>query len=205
MNWLAPNTFVTFCKGMTMATVAGIFGEAGRLPRAFGEADGWVWVMQDAYVGPSSRAVGQAAWELARSITGRRGHIHYAERASDPDRVETVFLASTPACTCPHGQNYFVPHCAEHPFQFLYSRGGFEQTLFNLGGRRESRRSGGMADLLVRELLDAGIIGRDTPRYDSESGFNADGAHTVRIITQHFGLPSPPLESPALELGPRQI
>jgi len=196
VTWLAPNTFVTFCKGMTLPTVAGIFGEAGRLPRSVGEADGWVWVVQDAYTAPSSGsgASGQAAWDLARSITAVMGRHHYAQLASDPARVETVFLASTPACACPHGQNYMVPHCAEHPFQFVHSRGGFERTLFNFGGRRESRRSGGEADLLVRELLDAGIVGRDTPRYDSEPGFNADGTHTVRIIADHFGLPSPPLQ-----------
>ncbi|WP_240634375.1 MULTISPECIES: hypothetical protein [Streptomyces] len=50
-----------------------------------------------------------------------------------------------------------------------------------------------MADLLVRELLDAGIVGRDTP-YDSDPGFNSDGARTARIIADHFGLPSPPLD-----------
>jgi len=187
VTWLAPNTFVTFCKGMPLPTFSGIFREVGRPARTAGEADGWAWVMHDAYTAPR----GETAWELARNITGCR---YYADRASDPDRVETVFLASTPACTCPHGQNYMVPHCAEHPFQFAYSRGGFEQTYFNFGGRRESRRAGGMADLLVRELLDAGIVGRDTPRYDCDPGFNTDGAHTVRIIADHFGLPSPPLD-----------
>lgn len=194
MTWLAPNTFVTFCKGMTLPTVSGIFDEVGRPVRAVGEADGWVWVTQDAYVGPSWSESGQDACDLARSVTAVMGRHHYAQRATDPERVETVFLASTPPCACPHGQNYMVPHCAEHPFQFTYSRGGFEKALFNLGGRRESRRSGGLADLLVRELLDAGIVGRDTPRYDSEPGFNADGVHTVRIIADYFGLPSPPLE-----------
>jgi hypothetical protein len=42
-------------------------------------------------------------------------------------------------------------------------------------------------------LPDAGIVGRDTPTYDSDPGFDADGTHTVRIIADHFGLPSPPL------------
>ncbi|MDX3458281.1 hypothetical protein PV396_41185 [Streptomyces sp. ME02-8801-2C] len=196
VTWLAPNTFVTFCKGMAMDVVVNIFEEAGRPLRAVGEDGGWVWVVQDAYIGPGPgvRESGQTGWDLARSITAVMGRHHHAQRAGDPERVETVFLASTPACACPHGQNYMIPHCAEHPFQFVYSRGGFERTLFNLGARRESRRSGGLADLLVRELLAAGIVGRDTPRYDSEPGFNADGAHTVRIIADHFALPSPPLE-----------
>ncbi|MFE2037452.1 hypothetical protein ACFXBB_30205 [Streptomyces scopuliridis] len=186
MIWLAPNTFVTFCKGMTVPTLSGIFAEAERPAVSTGESSGWAWVTHDAYAAQH----GQTAWELARDISGYR----YADRASDPDRVETVFLASTPACACPHGQNYMVPHCAEHPFQFTYSRGGFEQTYFNLGRRRESRRAGGMADLLVRELLEAGIVGRDTPGYDTDPGFNADGARTVRIVADRFGLPSPPLD-----------
>ncbi|MEW2116462.1 hypothetical protein AB0945_14955 [Streptomyces sp. NPDC005474] len=194
MSWLAPNTFVTFCKGMEMPTVVDIFGEAGRPPRAAGEADGWVWVVHDAYTAPSAGGTGQSGADLARSITAVMGRHHHAQRAGDPERVETVFLASTPPCACPRGQNYTVPHCDEHPFQFAYSRGGFQRILFNLGGRRESRRSGNLSDLLVRELLDAGIVGRETPRYDAEPGFNADGAHTVRIIAEHFGLPSPPLE-----------
>ncbi|MFC9626254.1 hypothetical protein ACFTXM_41985 [Streptomyces sp. NPDC056930] len=182
---LAPNTFVTFCKGMTLPTLSGIFAEAERPAVSTGESSGWAWVTHDACTAHH----GQTVWELARYITGYR----YADRASDPSRVETVFLASTPACACPHGQNYMVPHCAEHPFQFTYNRGGFEQTYFNLGRRRESRRAGGMADLLVRELLEAGIVGRDTPGYETDPGFNADGARTVRIIADHFGLPSPPL------------
>ncbi|MFE7239685.1 hypothetical protein [Streptomyces sp. NPDC057580] len=132
---------------------------------------------------------GQAVWEVAGHITGYR----YAGRVGEPDRVETVFLASTSPCECPHGQNYMVPHCTEHPFQFIHSRGGFAQTYFNFGARRESRRAGGNADLLVRELLDAGIVGRDTPKYDTDPGFNADSTHTVRITADHFGLPSPPL------------
>ncbi|MET9381851.1 hypothetical protein ABZY09_12345 [Streptomyces sp. NPDC002928] len=188
MTWLAPNTFVTFCKGMTLSTLTAVFTEAGRPPRTAGELSGWTWATQDAYTADH----GHSAWELARNITGFR----YADRVSDPDHLETVFLASTPACTCPHGQNYMVPHCAEHPFQFAYNRGGFEKSYFNFGARRESRRSGSMADLLVRELLDAGIVGRDTPAYDTDPHFNADGAHTVRIIADHFGLPSPPLGHP---------
>ncbi|MEU5715743.1 hypothetical protein AB0G71_08115 [Streptomyces sp. NPDC020403] len=59
-----------------------------------------------------------------------------------------------------------------------------------MGDRRESRRSG---DLLVRELLEAGIIGRDTPAYEADPGFNAGGTLTLRIIADHFELPSPPL------------
>ncbi|MFJ7491087.1 hypothetical protein ACIQZB_07475 [Streptomyces sp. NPDC097727] len=50
-----------------------------------------------------------------------------------------------------------------------------------------------MADLLVRELLDAGIVGRETPKYDTCPGSIADGTHTVRITADHFVLPSPPL------------
>ncbi|MFI2433524.1 hypothetical protein [Streptomyces sp. NPDC018693] len=50
-----------------------------------------------------------------------------------------------------------------------------------------------MADLLVRELLEAGIVGRETPGYDADGGFNADGALTLRIIADHFALPAPPL------------
>ncbi|MCX4789010.1 hypothetical protein OG369_23345 [Streptomyces sp. NBC_01221] len=185
MSWPAPNTFVTFCKGLTLPTVSAVFTEAGRPALATGESSGWAWVTHDAYSIPVGASIGG----LARDITGYR----HADRVSHPDRVESVFLASTPACECPHGQNYMVPHCAEHPCQFTYSRGGFVETCFNIGRRRESRRAGGMADLLVRELLDAGIVGRDVPKYDTDPGFNADGAHTVRIIADHFGLPSPPL------------
>ncbi|WP_329124809.1 hypothetical protein [Streptomyces sp. NBC_01353] len=171
---------------MTLQTLSDIFGEVERPAASTGESSGWAWATHDAY----TTEEGEAAWALACSITGHR----YTDRASGPDRVETVFLASTPACACPHGQNYMVPHCDEHPFQFAYSRGGFEQTYFNLGRHRESRRAGGMADLLVRELLEAGIVGRDTPAYDTQPGFNADGAQTVRIIADHFGLPSPLLD-----------
>ncbi|WP_344494206.1 hypothetical protein [Streptomyces enissocaesilis] len=107
--------------------------------------------------------------------------------------METVFLASTPACTCPHGQNRMVSHCDERPLQFVHSRGGYEQTYFGFGRRRASRCAGGTADLLVRESPDAGIVGRDTSTYDTGTGSNADGAHTVRIVADRFGLPSPPL------------
>ncbi|MFF3334041.1 hypothetical protein ACFYWX_31570 [Streptomyces sp. NPDC002888] len=185
MSWLAPNTFVTFCQGMELSTLTAVYADAGHPARATGESSGWTWLTHDAYTAPR----GESAWELARNLTGFR----FTDRVSDPNGARTVFLASTPACTCPHGQNYMVPHCAEHPFQFAHSAGGFEKTYFNLGERRESRRGGGMADLLVRELLDAGIVGRDTPQYDTDPGFNADGAHTVRVIVEHFGLPSPPL------------
>lgn len=84
-----------------------------------------------------------------------------------------------------------MPHCPDHPFQFAYCRGGFEQLYLNLGGRRESRRAGALADLLVGELLKAGMVGRDTSRYDADPAFNADGSHTLRIIAAHLG---PPLD-----------
>ncbi|MFG2306364.1 hypothetical protein [Actinacidiphila glaucinigra] len=187
MAWLTPNTFVTFVRGMTLPTVAAVYAEAGRPALASGSGAGWVWLTHDAYSAPRRSQAG----ELARDLTGFR----HAHRASDPGGapVESVFLASTPPCPCPHGQNYVVPHCDEHPIQFTHASGGFEGTYFNFGMRRESRRAGGSADLLVRELLDAGIVGRDTPRYDADPAFNADGTHTVRIIAAHFGLPSPPL------------
>ncbi|MFD6281243.1 hypothetical protein ACFWFI_37625 [Streptomyces sp. NPDC060209] len=185
MTRLAPNTYVTFCRGMSLPALTAVFAEEGRPVTDGGEASGWAWVTHDAY----SASDGVSAWQLACHITGYR----YADRGEGPDPVETVFLASTPACTCEHGQNYMIPHCDDHPFQFVHSHGGFERTIFNIGGRRESRRSG---DLLVRELLDAGIIGRDTPAYEVDPGFNADGALTTRIIADHFGLPSPPLLGP---------
>ncbi|WAZ20533.1 hypothetical protein STRCI_001656 [Streptomyces cinnabarinus] len=173
MTWLPADSFVTFCKGLDVTAVAGYFTGAGRPPAATGESSGWVWAAHDAYATPAEHG----AWERARDLT----------RA---DGAESVFLASTPACACPHGQNYMVPHCPEHPFQFVHSRGGFEGTLFNLGRRRESRRGGGMPDLLVRELLDARIVGRDTSRYDADPDFNADGAHTLSIIAAHYALPT---------------
>ncbi|MFF2327681.1 MULTISPECIES: hypothetical protein [unclassified Streptomyces] len=185
MSWAAPNTFVTFCKGLTLPTLSARFAEAGRPALTTGESSGWIWATHAAH----GTADGESAWRLARDLTG----CSRADRAVAPDRVESVFLASTPACACPHGQNYMVPHCAEHPFQFTYSRGGFEMTYFNLGRRRESRRAGAMPDLLIPELLDAGIVGRNTPEYDTDPDFNASGARTVRLIADHFGLPSPPL------------
>ncbi|MYS90148.1 hypothetical protein GTY47_10955 [Streptomyces sp. SID5464] len=101
-----------------------------------------------------------------------------------------VFLASTPACSC--GDRYAVPHCADHPYQFAYSRGGFAVSLFNVGARRESRRFGSQADLFIRQFLEQGIVGRTT-RYDTDPEFNPDGTHTIRIIAEHFGLPAAPL------------
>ncbi|MER5629850.1 hypothetical protein [Streptomyces nitrosporeus] len=183
---LPPSTYATFCKGMSLPTLSAVFAEAGHPVSAGGRSSGWTWVTHDAGPGPGSDPDGFSVVALATYVTGFR----YADRADLSEQVETVFLASTPACACAHGQNYMVPHCDAHPFQFVHSRGGFEQTYFNMGGRRESRRSG---DLLVRELLDAGIVGRDTPAYEADPGFNADGALTLRIIADHFRLPSPPL------------
>ncbi|MFE0676768.1 hypothetical protein [Streptomyces sp. NPDC058867] len=179
MTWLAPNTFLTFCRGMDRPALSAAFADAGLRATASGESAGWAWLSHDTLTVPSGEAVRQ----LARDITGHR----YEGDA------ETVFLASTPPCACPHGQNFMVPHCPEHPFQVTWSRGGFEQLYLNVGGRRESRRGGGSADLLVRELLDAGIVGRDTSRYDADPGFNADGALTIGLLVRHFRLPSPPL------------
>ncbi|KOV69494.1 hypothetical protein ADL00_10970 [Streptomyces sp. AS58] len=190
MSWLAPDTFLTFCRGMDLSTLTGILSEVQRPARSSGSSAGWSWVTHDAYAAPR----GQGARDLARDITGHR----YAGRAAQPDRVETVFLASTPACACPYGRDHQVPHCDEHPFQFAYHRGGLEQTFFNFGRRRESQRGGAAADLLVRELLDAAIVGRDAPDPGAGPDRNDDGAHTVRIIAAHFGLPSPPLHLPSL-------
>ncbi|MDK0521195.1 hypothetical protein [Streptomyces sp. ML-6] len=178
---IAPGTFVTYAKGLDLPTLATVLAEAGYPARTQGESAGWSWATHDAAALPGR---GTAVADLARDITGFR----YEERFGGPGRVETVFLATTPACECPHGQHYMVPHCPEHPFQFLHCRGGFEESYFNVGRRRESRRSG---DLLLRELLNAGIVGRNTPAYDADPGFNADGAVTRRIIMDHFGLPAP--------------
>lgn len=183
MSWLPPRTFATFCRGMDAGLLPRILADSGRPVRAAGEDGGWGWVLQDAYVAPH----GQGAMEVARDITGYR----FADLVGD--KAETVFLASTPACECPDGRNYLIPHCARHPFQFAYHRGGFEQLYLNLGARRESRRGGAMADHLLREFLEAGLVGRDTPRYTTEPDFNADGAVTVGILARHFGLPTPPL------------
>lgn len=176
---IPPNTYVTYARGLDLPTLTRVYAEAMYPAGRSGSSDGWCWVMHDAIAGH-----GRAVMDLARDITGFR----YAERFGGPGRVETVFLASTPACACPNGQNYMVPHCGEHPFQFLHSRGGFERSYFNVGRRRESRRNG---DLLIRELLDAGIVGRETPAYDADPDFNADGAVTRGIIAAHFGLPDP--------------
>ncbi|MFH9731337.1 hypothetical protein [Streptomyces sp. NPDC017260] len=178
MNRLPPHTFATFCRGMDTGLLQRILADSGRPARAVGDGGGWGWVLQDAVAAPN----GQGPEELARDITGYR-FVELVGRGA-----ETVFLASTPACECPHGQDYLVPHCPRHPFQFAYHRGGFEQSYFNLGARRESRRGGAMPDLLLRELLAAGVVGRETP----EPGFNEDGAVTMELIARHFGLPTPP-------------
>lgn len=175
----APGTFLTYAKGLDPAELDSVYAEAGLPARAKGEGGGWSWLAHDA-----AAVTGGEAADLANALTGFR----YEERfGGPPNPVETVFLASTPACACPHGQNYMVPHCDAHPFHFVHSKGGFERTYFNVGERRESRRHG---DLLVRELLVAGIVGRETPAYDTDPGFNADGALTMRIIADHFGLPA---------------
>ncbi|MEU3228305.1 hypothetical protein ABZ695_34810 [Streptomyces sp. NPDC006976] len=175
---IAPDTFVTYARGLDLPTLSAICAEVGLPARAEGEADGWVWVTHDAGTSTGGKVADQAG-----HVTGFR----YEDRLGSPNPVETVFLASTPACDCPHGQNYMVPHCDAHPFHFIHSRRGFSQTYFNIGRRRESRRHG---DLLVRELLAAGIVGRETPRYEAEPGFNDDGAVTLRIIADRFGLPA---------------
>lgn len=46
-----------------------------------------------------------------------------------------------------------------------------------------------MADLLLREFLAEGVVGREP----QEPGFNDDGAVTVEILARHFGFPAPPL------------
>ena len=179
MTRLPPNTFATFCKGLDQPTLSDVFTRAGLPAAAEGTSSGWAWLTHQGVTGGD-------VLRLARDLTGYR----YVDLAGGPDRVETVFLASTPACACPHGQNYLVPHCPEHPFQVSHSRGGFEQLYLNMGGRRESRRGGGRSDHLLPELLAAGIVGRDTARYDADPDFNADGAHTRRIVAEHFGLPA---------------
>nr|WSW67679.1 hypothetical protein OG461_16485 [Streptomyces sp. NBC_00995] len=175
---VAPGTYTVHARGIDVTALAAACADAGYPAGRQGESGGWAWVTWDAAAVPG----GEVA-QLAGFLTGFR----YDERFGGPDRVETVFLAGTPACECPHGQNYGIPHCDEHPFHFINSRGGFERTCFNVGRRRESRRNG---DLLVRELLDAGIVGRETTAYDADPGFNADGAVTMRIIADHFGLPA---------------
>ncbi|NEC64387.1 hypothetical protein [Streptomyces sp. SID9727] len=176
--FIAADTFVTYARGLGLPALSGIYSGLGLPARTAGAADGWVWLTHDAATHTGGDLATQAGY-----LTGFR----YEERFGSPNPLETVFLASTPACECPHGQNYLVPHCEAHPFHFIHSRRGFSTTYFNMGARRETRRHG---DLLVRELLAAGIVGRETPRYEAEPGFNADGAVTLRIITDHFGLPS---------------
>ncbi|MCX0245214.1 hypothetical protein [Streptomyces drozdowiczii] len=176
--FIAPDTFVTYAKGLDLPTLSGIYTDLGLPARTEGASDGWAWLTHDAATHTGGDLAQQAGF-----VTGFR----YEGRFGKPNPVETVFLASTPGCECPHGQHTMIPHCAEHPFHFIHSRRGFSTTCFNIGARRESRRSG---DLLVRELLAAGIVGRETPRYETEPGFNEDGAVTLRIIVDHFGLPS---------------
>ncbi|MER6120227.1 hypothetical protein [Streptomyces sp. NPDC001743] len=175
---VAPGTYAVHARGIDVTELAAVCAEAGYPARTQGESGGWAWVTWDA-----AAVRGGEVSQLAGFLTGFR----YDERFGGPDRVETVFLAGTPACSCPNGRNYSVQHCEDHPFQFVNSRGGFERTYFNVGGGRETQRHG---DLLVRELLDAGIVGRETPAYDADPRFNADGAVTMRIIADHFGLPS---------------
>lgn len=175
---IPPDTFVTYARGLDLPTLSGIYADLGLPARSAGASDGWAWLTHDAATAKGGDVATQAGY-----LTGFR----YEERFGRPNPLETVFLASTPACECTHGQHYAVPHCDAHPFHFIHSRRGFSTTYFNMGARRETRRHG---DLLVRELLAAGIIGRETPRYETEPGFNADGAVTLRIVTGHFGLPS---------------
>ncbi|MCR0990379.1 MULTISPECIES: Mu-like prophage major head subunit gpT family protein [Streptomyces] len=75
--------------------------------------------------------------------------------------------------------------------------GGFAQLFLNIGERRESRRGGTHPDELVGPLLAAGIVGRDTSRYDADPAFNADGRHTLALLAAHYCLPSAPLSLPA--------
>ncbi|MFJ1900895.1 hypothetical protein [Streptomyces sp. NPDC088115] len=178
MNPIPPNTYATYAKGLDLPTLTAVSTEASLPVRTAGESDGWAWVTYDA-----TAVSGPEVSDLARDLTGFR----YDERFGGPDRVVTVFLASTPACECPHGRNYSIPHCDDHPVHYSYSRGGFELDYFNIGMRREVHRSG---DRLIRELLAAGIVGRETPVYDADPSYNADGSVTMRIITEHFGLPT---------------
>lgn len=175
---VAPGTYAVHARGIDVTAPAAACADAGYPVRTQGESGGWAWVTWDA-----AAVRGGEVSRLAGFLTGFR----YDERFGGPDRVETVFLAGTPACACPNGRLYSVQHCEDHPFQFRNSRGGFPRTYFNVGRGRETQRHG---DLLVRELLDAGIVGRGTPAYDADPDFNADGAVTMRIIADHFGLPA---------------
>ncbi|MGW2654810.1 hypothetical protein ACWC1D_14325 [Streptomyces sp. NPDC001478] len=174
---IAPGTYALYVRGIDEAELTAVCAEAGYPARTRGEAGGWAWVTWDAAAVP-----GDGVSDLAGFLTGFR----YDERFGGPGRVETVFLSGVPACDCPNGRNRSIQHCADHPFHFVNSRGGFGRTYFNVGGGRESRRHG---DLLVGELLAAGIVGRETPAY-ADPAFNADGALTLRLIADHFGLPA---------------
>ncbi|WP_432136498.1 MULTISPECIES: hypothetical protein [unclassified Streptomyces] len=181
---LPADVHATFVRGMDLPTLSAVLGEVGLTPLDSGVSEDWAWVTHSAESAPER----PSPWELAGHLTGFR----YQDRVPDPEAVESVFLAGTPACACPHGQHYLVPHCPDHPFQFTYSQGGFQECYFNVGAGRETRRGGSKADLLVGELLEARIVGRDTP-YATDPGFNADGTLTWRIIVDHFALPAPPL------------
>lgn len=189
MSALPPNRLALFCKGFDLPGLTGALAGAG-LPEAdaSGRGLGWDWFTYDA-----GRCDPGGLCELAQQLTGWR----HPELASGRAERETVFLASTPACSCPSGANYRVPHCPDHPFQFVHTTDGFPRLLLNLGERRESRRGGSHSDELVGPLLAAGIVGRDTSRYDADPGFNADGRHTLALLAAHYRLPSPPLSIPA--------
>ncbi|MEU9202135.1 hypothetical protein [Streptomyces sp. NPDC048332] len=175
---VAPGTYAVHARGIDVTELAAACADAGYPARTQGGSGGWAWVTWDA-----TAVRGGEVSQLAAFLTGFR----YDERFGGPDRVETVFLAGTPACACPNGRHYSIQHCEDHPVQFQNCRGGFERTYFNVGRGRETQRHG---DLLVRELLEAGIVGRETPAYEADPGFNDDGAVTMRIIADHFGLPA---------------
>lgn len=193
MTWLASDTYITFCKGMPLpALQAACAEQGGRPPQdAGGQDGGWSWITHAAYT--ASGSGGGDPWWLARALSGYQRVDTDENENGDAEPVETLYLASTPACTCPRGQNVFIPHCPEHPFSFAYFKNGWEQLYFNFGARRESRRGGVRDDMLTRQLLAAGIVGRDAHGYAEDPDFNADGLHTVRVIAAQFGLPSPPL------------
>lgn len=187
MSTLPPNRLALFCKGFDPPGLTGVLAAAG-VPEAAGtgHGQGWDWFTYDAARCDPDKLCG-----LAQQLPGRR----HAELASGPAERETVFLASTPACACPHSQNLLVPHCRDHPFHFVHTTGNFAQLFLNLGERRESRRGGTHPDELVGPLLSAGIVGRDTSRYDADPDFNADGRHTLALLAAHYGLPDPPFRS----------
>ncbi|MQY04329.1 hypothetical protein [Actinomadura macrotermitis] len=184
MSWVQGadgEVFVTFGRGLGLTEITALITEYGKTPiTASGETSGWAWCVQPAhprtghlpYAGPN---------DLARALTHQDG-------------AETVFL-STWVCDCPAEQRINQQACRNHPIQFAHYREGFETMYFNFGGR-ESHRGGWHADFLLPQLLAERIVGRDTSRYDADPAFNADGAHTVAIIAEHFALPSPPLALP---------